>query len=169
MKIHLLYQLLFCSFFLLVLSCKNEPSKTNVNRTTVAFDSLKLKCYADTIICDMVVKSPDKEDKWMEECLGRLKRNELISSIFEDIYNSKLIAYDFATHKELTINEVKKIETTPGYNKNIISKFQFREAWFYDKQHHTFIKKVYSIIFGYEVYDDNKNVRGYKPLFKVEF
>lgn len=161
-------QLLFCSILLLGLSCKNEPSKINVTRSTVAFDSLKLKCYADTIVCDMVVKNSDKEDKWMNECLGRLKRDELIENIFEDIYNNKLIAYDYTTQKALTIKEIRKIETTSAYNRDIIGKFQFREAWYYDKQHHTFIKKVHSIIFGYEVYDESKNVRGYKPLFKVE-
>jgi hypothetical protein len=117
----------------------------------------------------MVIRNADKEDKWMEDCLGRLQRKELVDSIFEDIYNGKLIAYDFNTHNKLSLDKVKNIEKTTGYSRDIIGKFQFREGWYYDKAHHAFIKKVYSIIFGYEVYDENKNVKGYKPLFKIEF
>jgi hypothetical protein len=150
-------------------SCRQEPASIQVNTTEVIIDSLKLKNYADTIVCDMVVKNPDKEDIWMEECLSRLNRKALIDSIFEDVYSGKLSAYDFNTHKLLTKKAIKKLEELPGYSRDIVGKFQFREAWFYDKQQHSFIKKVHSIIFGYETYGDSGFVKGYKPLFKVEF
>jgi hypothetical protein len=150
-------------------SCKQEPARIQVNKTEVIVDSLKLKSYADTIVCDMVVKNPDKEDMWMEECLHLFNRNALIDSIFEDVYSGRLSAFDYNTNKLLTKKEVKKLEELPGYSRDIVGKFQFREAWFYDKQQHSFIKKVHSIIFGYEIYDDSGFVKGYKPLFKVAF
>jgi hypothetical protein len=151
------------------LGCKHRPAEIQVKQVNIVLDSLKLKSYADTIVCDMVVKNPDKEDAWMAECLGQLKRKELIDSIFDDIYKGKLIALDFTTHKPLSIQQVKKLEETPGYSRDILGKFQFREAWYYDKAEHSFIKKVQSIVFGFENYDESGFVKGYNPLFKVEF
>jgi hypothetical protein len=148
-------------------SCKETPSKIEITNTEISIDSLKLATYADTIVCDMVVKNPDKEDVWTEECLKKLKRQSLIDTIFNEVYNGKLLAYDYETAKPLSIKEVKRIEETSGYSREIIGKFQFREAWFYDNKNHTLIKKVQSIIFGYETYDDKGFVKGYKPLFKV--
>ena len=150
-------------------SCKKKPGDMQIVSNTVKFESLDMKSYADTIVCDMVVKNPDKEDQWTEQCLIQLKRRELIDSIFADIYSGSLQATDYETHKVLTMNEVKRIEEIPGYNRDIVGKFQFRESWFYDKKVHVFVKKVHSIIFGFETYDERGFVKGYKPLFKVTF
>ena len=92
-----------------------------------------------------------------------------LDSIFNDIYMGKLIAYDYITHKALSIKDVKSVEETPGYSRDIIGKFQFREAWYYDNIRHVMLKKVQSITFGFENYDETGFVKGYKPLFRVEF
>jgi hypothetical protein len=160
----LIITLIFCSA-----SCKQKSSNPQFKKTIISIDSLKLRSYADTVVCDMVVKNPDKEDTWTAECLNQLKRKALIDSIFDDVYKGKLIAYDFTSHGPLSIKELKKIEESVGYSRDIIGKFQFREAWFYDKSNHSFIKKVHSIIFGYETYDLSGFVKGYKPLFKIDF
>ena len=162
-------QLLIILMIFYAASCRQKSSNFQYEKTIITFDSLKLRSYADTIVCDMIVKNPDKEDTWTEECLSRLKRKALTDSIFDDVYKGKLLAFDFNTHKLLSIKEVKKLEETAGYSRDIIGKFQFREAWFYNKQHHTFIKKVHSIIFGFETYDQSCFVKGYKPLFKIDF
>jgi hypothetical protein len=160
----LIITIIFCTA-----SCKQKSLNLRFEKTIVSIDSLKLTNYADTVVCDMVVKNPDKEDTWTEECLSRLKRKALTDSIFDDVYKGKLIAFDFNSHKPLSVKEVKKLEEMAGYSRDIIGKFQFREAWFYDKQHHSFIKKVHSIVFGFETYDQSGFVKGYKPLFKIEF
>ena len=152
-----------------VTACNHEPVKVEIVKTAIHFDSLKLNGIADTIVCDMVVKNPDAEDVWMDSCLIDFKRNDFVESVFSDIYQGKLMAIDYYSSKPLTVKEVKKLEEISGYERNIIGKFQFREAWYYDKMNHTFIKKVHSIIFGYENYDDRGFVKGYKPLFKVDF
>ena len=157
------------SIILAATSCKQKSSNFQFEKTIVSIDSLKLRSFADTVVCDMVVKNPDKEDTWTAECLNQLKRKALIDSIFDDVYKGKLIAYDFISHKPLSTKELKKIEESAGYSRDIVGKFQFREAWFYDKSHHSFIKKVHSIIFGFETYDLSGFVKGYKPLFKIEF
>jgi hypothetical protein len=160
---------LFVAIVFVVISCKQQPSSSTISKTVIVLDSLKLKCYADTIVCDMIVRNSDKEDKWMEECLGRFHHNELLDAIFEDIYNGKLIAYEYVTHKKLTIDEVRKIEKAPGYSRDVISKFLFREAWYYDRSNHTLIKRVHSIIFGYEIFDTNISDKKIIPMFKIEF
>lgn len=150
-------------------ACTQSPVINEVKNVTVAFDSLLLESYADTIVCDMVVKNPEPNDSWMEECLKNFKHTEMLSAIFTDLYSGKLTAYDFFSNKPLSIGELRQLEGIKGYKREIIGKFQFREAWFYDKANHTFIKKVHSITFGYETYDENGGVKGYKPLFVVKF
>lgn len=159
---------LFLPFVCFLLSCMKENKTVVVNKTTVSIDSLKLQSFADTIVCDMVVKNPDKEDAWLDECLGRFNRNGFIDSVFADIYSKKLIAYSYETRKPLSIREVRRLEEASGYSRDIIGKFQFSEAWYYDNKNHSFVKKVHSIIFGYETYDDRGFVKGYKPLFKIK-
>jgi hypothetical protein len=152
-----------------IVGCKEAQTNIEIKKTVVSIDSLTLKTYADTIVCDMVVKNPDKEDLWAEDCLKRLKREPLIDTIFNEVYSGSLVANDFNTGKPLTIAEVKRLEETSGYSRDIIGKFQFKEEWLYDNKNHVFIKRVHSIIFGYETYDDKGFVKGYKPLFKIEF
>lgn len=147
-------------------SCKNiiEQKVTNV---TVQFDSLKYTSYADSIICDMLIKNDNKDDSWKEQCLKSLKRTQLVDSLFADIYAGKLKVEDYETGKILSVDEVEKIEKTEGYSRDIVSKFLFNEQWLYDTQNHTFIKKVNSITIGFELYDDAGNVRGHRAMFKI--
>jgi hypothetical protein len=151
------------------ISCLQHSITPNITNVSVSIDSLKLKSFADTIVCDMVVKNPNKDDVWTEKCLSQLKREALTDSIFDDLYKGKLLAYDYETQKILSVNDIKQIESKEGYSRKIVSKYQFQEAWYYDKPNHTFIKKVHSITFGYEIYDETGYVKGYKPLFKVKF
>jgi hypothetical protein len=154
---------------IIAVSCNHKSENSQIIRNNVSFESLDMKSYADTIVCDMVVKNPDKEDLWTEQCLSQLKRQALTDSIFADIYSGQLIATEYQTNKVLSVKEVKRIEETPGYKRDIVGKYQFRESWQYDKKNHVLIKKVHSIVFGYETYDEQGFVKGYKPLFKVEF
>lgn len=153
----------------LLSACTHEPPKIEVRSVQVSLDSLSLENIGDTVINDMVVKNPEPQDSWLELSLKNIKRKEFIESIFLDIYAGKLVAYDFFTGKALSAKEVEKIEKTDNYSRDIIGKFQFRESWFYDKSNHVFMKKVHSIIFGFETYDQAGMVKGYKPLFMVKF
>jgi hypothetical protein len=160
--------LIAISLIITLFGCKEPQPKITINKIEVSIDSLLLKSYADTIVCDMVVRNPDKEDIWTEECLKQFKRQAIIDTIFNEIYEGRLVAYDYNSGQALSIKAIKRIEETSGFSRDIIGKFQFKEAWYYDNQNHTFIKKVYSIIFGYENYDDKGFVKGYKPLFRVD-
>jgi hypothetical protein len=167
MKNHIL--ILFSVSLLLAVSCKNGNKPYAKQNVTIQFDSLQLETLADTIIYDVVVKNTDKSDLWTEECLKKFDKKAFVNTLFEDIYNKKVIAYDFYSSKPLTPADVKKLEKLDGYSRDIIGKFQFNESWQYDKQNMVMVKKVHSIIFGYEAYTSDSLIKGYKPLFKVHF
>ncbi len=163
------HRLCFMCIAVILFSCNQKNKELHINRYSISIDSVLFASYADTVIADLVVKSTDKDDWWTEKCMSQLRRKAFIDTIFNEIYNERLIAYDYYTNKPLSIKEVKKIEKLPDYNRDIIGKFQFYEGWYYSNQQHAFIKKVYAIIFGYETYTDKGEVKGYKPLFKVVF
>ena len=74
---------------LCVQACVQNSSDSKINSIAVSIDSLKFRTYADTIVCDMVVKTPDKDDATMEQWLGRLQRKAFLDSIFSDVYHGK--------------------------------------------------------------------------------
>jgi hypothetical protein len=152
---------------IIMVACNRQPATVVNQKVNVSYDSLILISMADTIVCDMVIKNPDKDDKWTESCLQYLQRKKLIDTLFYQVYNNELQALDYYTNKPLCSSEVKKMEKEISNDRNLIGKIQFREAWMYDAKNKVFIKKVYSMILGYETYDDKGFVKGYKPLFKV--
>lgn len=164
-KVGLYWLVLLLALF----SCREQSPKFVVARTSVPMDSLNLSCIADTFIADLVVKNPDSADWWTEKCVQRLQRKAFVDTIFQQLYHQQLIAYDYFSGKPLSISQIKELEHRNDFNRNIVGKFQFYEGWYYDYQKKVFLKKVYAIIFGYETYDDNGLVKGYKPMFKVVF
>jgi hypothetical protein len=150
-------------------ACQQPNPPINIIRHPVTLDSSKFYSVADTLIADMVVKNPDTEDWWTEKCLKQLKRNQFVDTIFKQLYESKLIAYDYYSGQPLSIRQIRELEHRNDFNRNIVGKFQFYEGWFYAPQQKIFIKKVYAIIFGYEIFDDKGLVKGYKPMFKIIF
>lgn len=153
----------------IVLSCKHQPQNVVITRNSVSMDSVYMTCIADTFIADLVVRNPDTADWWTAKCVKYLKRQAFIDTLFQQLYAQQLVAYDYYSGKPLSILQIKEIERRDDYNRDIVGKFQFYEGWFYDARHRVFIKKVYSIIFGYETYDDSGMVKGYKPMFRVVF
>jgi hypothetical protein len=152
----------------LLAACSTINDNKN-NKITVNIDSVKYQSVADSLICDVIIKNPDKEDKWIEQCLKDLKKEAFIDSLFADIYAQKITAFEYYSNTPLTLKQIKEIENGTGYSRNIIGKMQFNECWKYDRASHCMIKKVNSVVFGYETYDTEGAVRGYKPLFKVLF
>lgn len=152
---------------IIIVACNRQPATVVNQKVDIRYDSLNFASMADTIVCDMVIKNPDKDDKWTEECLQQLQRKKLIDTLFYQVYNNELQALDYYTNAPLCSSEIKKMEKEISNNRDLIGKIQFREAWMYDVKNKVFMKKVHSMIFGYETFDDKGFVKGYKPLFKV--
>lgn len=149
--------------FLIVFSCKETPSGTQSDLLQTGADTL-----SSMITHDVVVKNPDSTDLWMAECLKDLKREDLIDIIFDGIYGEKISAYDIFEDKKISPGKLRKMEDDGEVVRDQIGKFQFVEAWYFDKTNMTMTKRVKEIRLGTETFNSEGFLVGYEPLFKVE-
>ena len=152
-----------------IIGCNNQSKDQPKEKAQI--DAGKLKTYeviADTIINDIVIKNPNN-DEWTDFCLRKLDKASFVDYIFEAVYAEELTPYDFFDETVLTIDDIQKLENNPEFDRNKIAKVQYEEAWYYDKQNNTMIKKVHSIMLAYEIYNSQGEIKGYKPAFKVYF
>ncbi len=126
-----------------------------------------LPVIADTIVYDVIIKNLNKEDFWTEECLRQLKRSSFMDSLFDGIYNKQILAYDFFSKKELNPRDIKKIENEDGYSRDAIGKIQFTEVWYFDSEKALLEKRVVSMVLGLEQFTSVGELKGYKPLFRI--
>jgi hypothetical protein len=152
------------------LSCKESKVKPEITseKTIHKRDSLDMKLIADTIIYDVIIKNPDPDNEWIKKCLGNLKRTEFIDKLFDAVYNKETFAYDFFSGKEIKPRDLKKIEKEDGFNREQIGKLQFTETWYYNSQNLIMDKKIISITLGHEISENNGDIIGYKPVFKIK-
>jgi len=120
---------------------------------------------ANPIIYDVIVKNTDPSDDWTEFCLSNTDPKAISNVIYNAIYQEKLVPYHYRTDTIIPIADVKAFEKENSYK--TLGKIQFEEEWFLDEGNLTMYKKVNSITFGYELVNDNGEVYGYKPGFKV--
>lgn len=131
-------------------------------------DSLLKNLIADTIVYDVIIKNPDPDDKWTEECLAGLDIDRFVNQLFDAVYNKNAVAYDFFSGKQITPGKLKRIERSNDFSREKIGKIQFSESWYYDSLNLFMEKRIISMVLGYELYGDNGEIIGYKPVFKIE-
>ncbi len=159
---------------LAITNCKTDESQINdQNIPTVDNDTIKtnnlqvMDVIADTITYDVIVKNPNPDDAWTEECLRNLNREALIQNIYEGIYNGKLKTLDYFSDEEITAEEIKHMEHEGDFDRNDIGKLQFTEIWYMNPKNYDVHKKVQSVVLGYELKKENGDIKGYKPVFRV--
>ncbi len=148
----------------------NPPDNANVPElpdTTSSFTATA-GMIADSIVYDVVIKNANPYDTWTTECLSGLDRKTFVDELFRAIYGGKLTAVDFDTEEVLSPEQVKKLEKEIKKVRSRIAKIQFTEDWYFDTLSLSMQKEVRSVVLGYEVYDDQGTVRGYKPVFRVD-
>ena len=153
-------------FILFSVSCK-QNNKPDSAKQEVKELSMSMYEMADTIIYDVFIKNPNPEDSWGEECLKHLNHAALVDSMFSMVYSGRAIALDIFTNEKLSSQEVMEMEKNKDFSRDKIGKMQFAEKWYFDPMNNRMEKKVLSIALGYELYDDDGNVKFYRPLFKV--
>jgi hypothetical protein len=151
--------------FLLISGCNNNKEKT----ISTQKDLINATQIADTIIYDVLVLNPDPDDEWINDCIDNLNKNELVEFVFNAVYNEKAKAYHYFTNELFSIEDVKAIENEPDYSRDKIAKIQFVEEWLINEDDFKLYKQVQSIMLGYEVRNENGEIRGYKPTFRVYF
>jgi hypothetical protein len=161
------------SYFVLVAlfsGCINKPEVNSKITTIQTIDTLLSgNLIADTIIYDVIIRSSNPNDEWENQRLQYLNQSAFVDSLFNLVYDKEIIAYDVFENKPLSISQVKLIEKQDDFARNRIGKVQFTEKWYFNPTNQELQKQILSIALGYETYDENGEVRAYKPVFKLYF
>jgi len=121
------------------------------------------------IIYDTFLINRDSTDSWGDECLAKFDRKALIDKVFENVYNGRIIAYDYFTGEKLSASQIMKMEKDGIFSRKDISKIQFAERWIWDEPTVQMRKELISMTIAYEVYNELGASRGQKPIFKLLF
>jgi len=152
---------------LVVWGCKSETQKNESQPVTNDVQTSE-NVIADTIIYEVIIKNADPEDYWEAEKLQNLDRKKLVDDIFQAVYNEKAIAYDYLTEEKLGINKVKALENSEEFSRENVGSLQFYEKWQFNSESMKFDKTIYSMVVGYETYDSQGELRGYKAAFRID-
>lgn len=150
-------------------SCKNKAIKESPGSVKeVSEISKDLVEVGKDIITEVIVYPDSLGDPWEAEKVKNFKGKLLYKSLFENIYNKKLVVFDFYTGKPLSPEDVRRIEKE--YNSDIsrIGKLQFHEDWYFNPGTSKIIKKVQSVTFAYSIKRDAGLPPGYKALFVLK-
>jgi len=149
-------------FLIMIYGChQNQDTKVEVAKQTEEFQVI-----ADTIVNDIMLKAAEN-DEWAEYSLRKLDKLKLVNEIFDLVYSEKLTPYEFFSEAPLSIEEIEQLEKDPEFSREKIAKVQFEEAWYFDSNTMKMTKRVHSIMLAYEVYNNQGEIKGYKPAFKV--
>jgi hypothetical protein len=150
-------------------SCKNktikEGQKTAVPGVEISPGMISI---GKDIITEVILNPDTLGDPWEAEKIKNYNGKLLYKSLFENIYNKKVIVYDVFTDKPLTPEDVKSVEKE--YNSDIsrIGKLQFLEDWYFDPVTSKIIKQIKSVTFSYSIQRGPGLPTGYKALFKLK-
>jgi len=157
---------IFIALTTLFVACGTGEQKTIIiSPTPMTSDDI----IADTIIYSVLIRNFEPSDTWASQRLQYVKSDTLINRIFESVYKGENTAYDYYTNKPLTPDEIKEIEKTEGFSRDLIQELQFEEIWFTAKDVSWFHKEVLSVNMGYGVFNQDGSQRGLKPVFRIRF
>jgi hypothetical protein len=155
----LILMALFAS--LVLTSCESSGSQNTKNTSPI--QGLNI---ANPIIYEVLIKNPDVEDEWQSKCLENTNIKLMSKDVINAVLDGRLNAYDYFDDHLLSKSEIKAILKKNGKENNI-GNIQFKEEWYWNKKELQLQKKVKSLMFGYEICNENKKVRGYRASFVV--
>ncbi len=155
-------------------SIKTENTKSDIIGSTKVYDvkiNTSTEGYtkiADTVTYMAVIKNPNPiEDDYMNDWLKGTHNEAFAAIIMNALLSGKLKGYNYLTGKEMSIDDIKEFEA--NYARERIGKVLFTEDWYFNEKDLTMHKVVNSVMFGYENYDPEGNVSGYKSGIRVYF
>jgi hypothetical protein len=143
---------------LLLLSCQQTQPKK---------EPFSGNCIADPITYEVIVNNPNPEDDWKTECLANTSTKNLVADIVEAVKDGKLKAFDYYDNHLLTREELNHLFEEEKIQEKI-GNIQFIERWYWNKENLQLQKKVEKLMLGYELYDLDGKVKGYKASFTVK-
>lgn len=125
------------------------------------------KIIANPIVYEVIIKNPNPEEQWKEECLAHTNSSSLVKDILNAALKGKLKAFDYYDNHQLSLSEIDLIIKENKLSDRTAT-IQFEEEWYWDKSKLKLRKEVIKIMFGYEIYDSLGKLRGYKASFVVD-
>lgn len=125
------------------------------------------KPIANPITYEVVVKNPNTDDEWRNECLANTDTHQLVKDIIEAVKKGDLKAYDYYDGHLLTKEEQNYLFNEEKIQDKI-GKIQFTERWYWNKDQLKLQKTIESMMLGYEIYNDQGEVKGYKASFIIK-
>jgi hypothetical protein len=155
-------------FAALMTSCRNEkpaPAKENIKLS----EAIPEGCIpvAKDIVTEIIVKPDTLGDPWEKEKVAGYDGKAMVNNIFKSIYNGTLTVKDYHTGVTLKPSDIMDFEKD-FTDRSKIGKLSFTEDWYYDPSDFSIHKRVKSIVFGYELLNNEGKVFGYKAAFAIE-
>lgn len=159
----IIFSILIISLF--IVGCQEKREYKIGEKPAITSENL----VADTIIYSVLIQNFDEFDLWADERLKNTNHKKIIETIFDQAYKGTIDVYDYFSNKKLSIDDIKKIESSKEYSRDIINELQFTEVWYMDTKAQWFYKEIISITLGYPVYDTySGEQRGLKAVFKFK-
>ena len=166
--------IIISGMLIFIVSCNSTTRKEPVKSVTSTSEiktsdgiGADLIVIAKDIITEVIVKPDSLGDPWEVEKVKNYDGKQMLTYLFENIYNKKLSVYDIFTGKPLDPSAVKKIENEFGSDLSKVGKLQFLEDWYFNPATDKIIKKIKSVSFAYEFKREKGLPVGYKALFKL--
>jgi len=150
-----------------IIACNNEKSKVVKLVGESPIPDVKI-VLIDSLTYSIATHASENVDSTELAGFKFFLQGDLIDYIFKQIYEGNLKAYDFLSDEELSIDKVKEIENTDGYERTKVGKVQFNEQWFVDKTG-MLLKRVNSMTLGVERFSKQGTFIGYNALFTIKF
>ena len=120
------------------------------------------------IVYNVYLKPQDFRDPYAPELYEGFDREAFVDSLFAAVDLHKAKVTDM-TGAPLTIDDVKQREVEdPNYSRDKVACVQFREVWDFSPSSMSMVKKVKTMLIGYEVVEDSAIVT-LRPGFVLNF
>ena len=123
---------------------------------------------ADTIQYSVDIKADSAENPWIENQIKRLDSKLLVNQLFESVYRHQAKAYSSLDNRLLTLEEVKEMEISQDYDRDLAARLHFWECWSYNPQGVLFEKRVLKVMIAYESRTEEGELKGYKAGIVIE-
>lgn len=153
---------------LLIVSCKGRgPEEGEISAAGKVDTPEGAVIVAHDIVTEIIVRPDIDGDPWEVEKVEGYQGEIMINSIFDRIYRGSLIVYDYHTGEILTANDVRKVENEFNDDRSKIGKLSFTEDWLYYPAENRLEKITKSVVFGYELCNNQGKVYAYRAAFQA--
>lgn len=120
------------------------------------------------IVYNVYLKPQDFRDPYAPELYEGFDREAFVDSLFAAVYLHRAKVTDMSG-APLTIDDIKQREVEdPNYSRDKVACVQFREVWDFSPSSMSMVKKVKTMLIGYEVVEDSAIVT-LRPGFVLNF